>query len=165
MNLFLTVGSQMPFDRLIRTVDAWAAQQPESIKVFGQIGPLTPANYRPANFEWVDLLAPDAFGERFANASHVIAHAGMGTIISALVASKPIALLPRRGALRETRNDHQVDTIRRFAGRLGIWSAEDERAFPDVLDGMLASGVLPNEAASKVADPKLTDVIRDQIMA
>ena len=41
MNLFLTVGTQLPFDRLTRAVDAWLDDHPEyADHVFGQIGPV-----------------------------------------------------------------------------------------------------------------------------
>jgi len=35
--IFVTVGAQMAFDRLIRAVDAWAGVHP-AVSVFGQIG-------------------------------------------------------------------------------------------------------------------------------
>ncbi|MEM7212154.1 MAG: hypothetical protein AAF479_09695 [Pseudomonadota bacterium] len=84
MNLFLTVGTQLPFDRLTRAVDLWAdGQQGRTHRIFGQIGPQSPGNHRPTRFEWTEFLDPDAFAKRFDAATHIIAHAGMGTIISA----------------------------------------------------------------------------------
>ena len=45
----------------------------------------------------------------------IVAHAGMGTILTALEIGKPLLVMPRRAALGEHRNDHQLATARRFA--------------------------------------------------
>ncbi len=58
--IFLTVGTQLPFDRLVAAVDAWAARQPGQ-EVFGQISDPGPAGYRPKHFAWVADLDPAAF--------------------------------------------------------------------------------------------------------
>ena len=50
--IFVTVGTQLPFDRLVRAVDAWAAEHPQ-VDVFGQIGP---ASFRPKHFAHADTL-------------------------------------------------------------------------------------------------------------
>ena len=58
----------------------------------------------------------------------------MGTIISCLELATPMILLPRRGSLRETRNDHQLATAEHFADKAGIWVADTEREVADLLD-------------------------------
>ena len=102
--IFVTVGAQMAFDRLVRTVDEWAATRGRK-DVFAQIGP---TEWRPRHIEWVAFLPPEDFRKRVADATMVVAHAGMGSIITALELGKPILVMPRRGHLQETRNDHQV---------------------------------------------------------
>jgi UDP-N-acetylglucosamine transferase subunit ALG13 len=120
----------MPFDRLVAAVDAWAASRPGT-RVFAQIGP---TSLEPAHVEWVRFLEPDEFRARLAAADAVVGHAGMGTILSALEYGKPILVMPRRGSLRETRNDHQVATAARFGALGRVAVAEDERALPGCLD-------------------------------
>lgn len=166
MNLFLTVGTQLPFDRLTRAMDQWCAGIPSgSVRVFGQIGPILGSNHTPKHFEWTEFLAPDEFGKRFEAATHIVAHAGMGTIISAMVAGKPIAILPRRKALGEQRNDHQVATVRNFVSRPQIFCAEQAHDLPLALDRMLetAERTVP-PAAAMLAEASLTDAIRAEIM-
>ena len=120
MNLLLTVGTQLPFDRLTRALDDWFAMtRYGDLHVFGQIGPVGGTGYRPLHFEWTDFLSPEEFGARFDEATHIVAHAGMGTIISAMVAAKPITILPRLAVLGEQRNDHQSATIRNFSNKPG----------------------------------------------
>ena len=120
--IFVTVGAQMPFDRLVRTVDQWAARCGNH-DVFAQIGP-TP--WRPQHIRWTSFLAPEAFRQHVAAADVVVAHAGMGSIITALELGKPILVMPRRGNLKETRNDHQVATAKHFLAQGRIQVAFDE---------------------------------------
>lgn len=146
--IFLTVGTHEPFSRLIRAVDDWSAMTGRT-DIFGQIAALRDDNPPPQNFEWVERLAPVDFGARFDAARLIVSHAGMGTIISALSAGKPVVVLPRRGHLNETRNDHQWATAQHLAERRGIhvaWSEDDiggaiEAAEADIeaLDGPLMS--------------------------
>ena len=111
--IFATVGSQEPFDRLIRAVDEWAVLHGRS-DVFAQIGDST---YCPEHIKFTKFLEPSEYNRVIHEASVVVAHAGMGAIISALEIGKPVVVMPRRGALRETRNDHQVATAERFGVR------------------------------------------------
>lgn len=107
--IFVTVGAQLPFDRLIRTVDEWAASAPK--EVFAQIGK---SNYQPQNIAYKPFLLPQDYKEYFEKAELIVAHAGMGTIISALELNKPLLAMPRLKKYGEHRNDHQVATAKRF---------------------------------------------------
>jgi UDP-N-acetylglucosamine transferase subunit ALG13 len=120
--IFVTVGAQMPFDRLTCAVDRWAASRGTS-DVFAQIGV---TDWRPAHMDWTSFLDPPDYRRRLYEAQVVITHAGMGTILTALEFGKPIVVLPRRGDLRETRNDHQVGTARALSEGGLITAAADE---------------------------------------
>ncbi|MEQ8850304.1 MAG: glycosyltransferase [Phycisphaerales bacterium] len=120
----------MPFDRLIATVDEWAGRRGRG-DVFAQTGP-TPLI--PRHIEWARSLEPDAFRDKIDAARVVVGHAGMGTIISALQAGKPVIVLPRLGSLRETRNDHQVATARYWGEHASVRAAMDESALIRELD-------------------------------
>ncbi|MBY8978140.1 glycosyltransferase family 28 protein [Rhodobacteraceae bacterium NNCM2] len=153
--IFLTVGTQLPFDRLVRAVDAWAAQG--EVPVFGQIS--DEAEYRPTNFEWTARLSPSDFEARFTAASAVVSHAGTGTIISALTRGKPILIMPRRASLGEHRNEHQLATVERFGQRSGIWVAGDHAELAPALSRMLSA---PPAAAALTpfAEPELVGALR-----
>jgi len=133
--IFVTVGSQMPFDRLILGADSWRQAHP-SARVIAQIGD---SRLRPAAMETYCTLPPQRFTALLAEADIVVAHAGMGTIITAAEFRKPLVLLPRRGALRETRNDHQVATANWLRIKPGIFVADDETELPDAIDAALSS--------------------------
>ena len=108
--IFVTVGTQLPFDRLISAIDAWAGRTSRR-DVVAQIGP---SHLRPRFIEYRPFFSPAEFSHHFAAAELVIAHAGMGSIISAMSQGKPILVMPRSESLNEHRNDHQLSTARRF---------------------------------------------------
>lgn len=113
--IFLTVGTQFPFDRLVRAVDRAIAAGGVDEEVFAQIAD---SAYRPDNFEAVPYLEKDEFDKRMREASCVISHAGMGAITTALDDRKPLLVMPRLKRYREVVNDHQVAIAQKFE-RLG----------------------------------------------
>ena len=152
--IFVTVGAQMPFDRLVRGVDEWAGKTGRQ-DVLAQIGP-TP--FEPACIEWERFMPPPRFREVVRDASVLIAHAGTGSILTALELGKPILIMPRRGHLGETRNDHQLATARRFLGSHGIAVAFDENELRQKLDTV--DQLHANHRISHYASSDLIDGIR-----
>lgn len=120
--IFVTVGHQMPFDRLVRVVDEWAGRSGRT-DLFGQIGR---TEYRPRHFDVTAHLSPQDFQARIRESSGIVAHAGTGTIIAAMQMGKPLLVLPRLSVLGETRNDHQIPTAKHFANAGHILAAFDE---------------------------------------
>jgi UDP-N-acetylglucosamine transferase subunit ALG13 len=160
--IFVTVGSQLPFCRLIRAVDAWCAATGRT-DVVGQVGALGPDHYRPRHFKWDQFIAPGKFDELTTQADLIIAHAGMGSIIGALRNAKPIVIMPRRASLGEHRNEHQLATASRFAGRQNVYVADDEVALPAALERVVGSSVSA-AAISPFADPRLITALRRYIL-
>jgi UDP-N-acetylglucosamine transferase subunit ALG13 len=94
--IFATVGTQLPFDRLVRGLDQWASRNPQE-EIFAQIGQ---ANYIPENCEWARTISANTFRARLEECRIVVAHAGMGTIISAAEIGKPVIQLATTERLR-----------------------------------------------------------------
>ncbi len=134
--IFVTVGSQEPFDRLIRTVDEWARVRARS-DVFAQIGN---SSFHPQHIRFTQFIEPSDFNRVIHEAHIVVAHAGVGSILSALELGKQIVVMPRRANLRETRNDHQVATAERFALQGRVIMATDERDLFSKLDYAITLG-------------------------
>lgn len=128
--IFVTVGTQLAFDRLVEAVDTWAGCHAEQC-VFAQIGP---GAYAPQSIEYARFISPDECRTRMAEADAVVAHAGMGTILSALELGKPVLVMPRRAALGEHRNDHQLATVRRLSALGRVSVAADEHELPGAID-------------------------------
>ena len=155
--IFVTVGSDIPFDRLIRAVDRWARDNNRR-DIFAQIGR---GGWEPEFVPFTHMLNPLEFRERLAEARVIVAHAGMGTILSALQACKPILVMPRRGALGETRNDHQMDTARKLLAMGRINVAFDEGKLSGCLDRL--GDLVPKQRISPFANPTLTQRLHDFI--
>lgn len=119
--ILVSVGTQFSFDRLVEAVDKWAIES-GCADVVAQVGDST---YQPKALECVRSLDPDRFAALHAQARLIVAHAGMGSILGALQAKKPIIIMPREHARGEHRNDHQLATARRFESTPGVYVAWD----------------------------------------
>lgn len=126
--IFVTIGTQAPFDRFIKIVDEVAAQIDEEI-----VAQVYQCGFEPKNIKTVDFLAPDEFNELFAKARLIVAHAGMGTILSAMQQKKPIIIFPRIAALGEHRNEHQMATAQKFKEMGSVYVAMNEDELKELL--------------------------------
>jgi UDP-N-acetylglucosamine transferase subunit ALG13 len=152
--IFVTVGHQTPYDRLVRLVDRWAADRSRQ-DLFAQIGH---GQYRPRQFPYEAYLEPAEFDRYMRECTAVVGHAGTGSIIQALLIGKPMLVLPRLAKLNETRNDHQVGTAQHFAAAGQILMARDDSDFVRQLDDVEA--FRPKSLIGKSASPELISEIR-----
>ncbi|MEM7422225.1 MAG: glycosyltransferase [Pseudomonadota bacterium] len=164
--IFLTVGTQMPFDRLVRALDRWAARQlPETPQIVAQLGDIGAAGYRPDHMDWTSFMDPDVFRQNLERADLIVAHAGMGTIINALTYCKPIMIMPRSAAYGEHRNDHQIATVRQFRSRPNVVVADTEDDFDSAIAEVAGLRPEPLSAIASQAEPRLVNAIRERILA
>ncbi len=154
--IFITVGTQAPFDRLIEYLDKWP--HIAKYECFAQIAD---AKYLPKNIPFEKFLTEEKFLEIFNRAAVIISHAGMGTIISCLYHQKKILTLPRLAEYREHRNDHQMDTTKAFSERGYIYPIFSERNLGDKLDHL--SDLKCLKTIGKHADNPLINFINDQV--
>lgn len=152
--IFVTVGTQLPFDRLVKAVDVWAARSNAS--VFAQVGPSTT---RFENIETAPFLTPDETTKRIRTASLIVAHAGMGTIFTCLAARRPLIVLPRSAELGEHRNEHQRATARKLGDRGIVTVAWDVDELASQMNSFGDVEVAP--AIGDHAEVTLLDAVRD----
>lgn len=126
--IFVTVGTQLPFDRLVKAIDELAPTLGR--RVFAQT---SEGRYTPRNIEWKPFIRPLEVDGFFQEADIIVAHAGIGTILTARKLGKPVIIMPRVAALGEHRNDHQQATAGQLEGRPGIHVARDEAALARLL--------------------------------
>ncbi len=129
--IFLTVGTQFPFDRLVKAIDDLCERGLIHESIVAQIGDST---YQPRHFEAVASLDKSAFDRNFQQASAIIGHAGMGTITMALENSKPLLAMPRRKKYGEVVNDHQVMLAIKFEALGHLLLARDETELADKVE-------------------------------
>jgi UDP-N-acetylglucosamine transferase subunit ALG13 len=84
--------------------------------------------------KWVRSLDPAEFRTRCAEATLLVSHAGMGTVITASEMERPLIVMPRRADLMEVTSDHQLATAAWLRGKSWIRVADDERALAAALD-------------------------------
>jgi len=144
--IFVTVGNADPFDRLLRAMDRWIDDYAITEPVLAQIGN---GHYQPKNIEYVRFQTPSEYRASFEKSRFVVAHAGMGSIITAIELQKSIVVMPKRASLGEQRNEHQLATIQYFKKYPKIRVAESELELPLVLNE-----VLQNAVTSDVLDAK-----------
>jgi UDP-N-acetylglucosamine transferase subunit ALG13 len=154
--IFVTVGEQLPFDRLIRTVDYWAGHSGQY--VYAQTGR---SKWKPSHIKFKEFLSPNEFKRRLQEADIIISHAGMGTIISAVEMNKPLIVMPRKASLKEARSDHQFSSAKRFLSKNFLAVANDESELKSILNNL--DDVLKNKREKKIAgpSPKLIKTIRN----
>ena len=145
--IYVTVGTQLPFSRLIKAVNDVAAEK--GLDVFAQIGP-DKSHYHA--IKTADFVDPEDATRLIQEADLVIAHAGMGTIISASQLGKPLIIMPRQFQYGEHRNDHQLATANRFRDFPNITVVEDKRGLAEAITSSFEYSESENfEAVSEYA--------------
>ncbi|MBC5773721.1 glycosyl transferase family 28 [Pontibacter sp. KCTC 32443] len=157
--IFITVGTQEPFDRLIAAIDRIASRF-EQIDIIAQVAK---SEYRARNIKTFPFCSPPEFDALFLKADLIISHAGMGTIISAMEYEKPILVLPRSAKLGEHRNEHQLATAKAFDKLNFIQVAYNESELETKLHEILNGDLKHSHKLNKYASPELIESIRNYI--
>lgn len=142
--IYVTVGTQLSFDRLVLSVDDWASRNDQS--VFAQVGP---SDEYFTHISSSKFVSPEEADRRISEAELIVAHAGMGTIIAATQYGKPLIIMPRQFKLSEHRNDHQVSTAKRFNGFSNIEVVNSREELNNALDNFFSGSL--NLAAEKTS--------------
>lgn len=153
--IFATVGTQLPFPRLMQAMSDLAPRLGEPILAqTGRCDQNWPGLQHQPSF------TPQEYKSHFQEARVVVAHAGIGSILSAKRWNKPLIIMPRRYHLREHRNDHQLATARQVANVQGVylaWEAED-------LEGLLMrTDLVPADDGQSEGTQRLIQFIRAQL--
>lgn len=138
--IFVTVGTQLPFPRLIEAMDAYAED------LFEPVVAQTAEDTQCDNLIVEPFMSVERYSKVIGQARLVVAHAGIGTVLAARDAGVPLILVPRRTELGEHRNDHQCATVRELMGRRGITAVWDTSDLGDLLSKDLTGplgGVAP----------------------
>lgn len=148
--IFITVGTQLPFDRLLKHFAEWRDQRGYSGKVVAQVG--EDSRFVHPDMQLFKTLSSDEYYHWFCQAQGIVSHAGMGSILSCLDHGKRGVFMPRQYALGEHRNDHQRDTAQAFAGQYpSLAFCEDKQALFNALDTLVHApvGAEPLERTSQ----------------
>lgn len=159
--IFVTIGTQEPFDRLVKTMDALVpGLQGETV-----VAQVSKSDYKAQHMETHDFLSPNDFNKYFSQAKLIVSHAGMGTIISALVQQKPILVVPRLAKYGEHRNDHQLATAEAFEALGYVNVVYDENELEEKLKTILNQEKAPEHQIGKHASKELISSIQEFIVS
>ena len=121
--VLVTVGTIMPFDRMVRGVEALLKDGKIEGPVAAQVGETT------EKFEGIEAFVSGPFEElnkRMEQADIVICHGGSGSILGALKAGAHVVAMARKHEFNEHYDDHQKDITSAFEEMDLISVAKDE---------------------------------------
>lgn len=150
--IFVTTGTQEPFDRFLKIIDDIVPYLQEEVIVQAFRD-----NYRPENFSLREFVSPGEFISIMTQSRLVVSHAGMGTILSALRMDKPIVVFPRIAALGEHRNEHQIESAKRMHDMGYVYLASDESSLKSY---MLNQNIRPlKKIENKASDALISSLV------
>ena len=154
--IFVAVGTQFSFDRLIQYMDEWIVSDNnnDNEQVIAQVSDGT---YQAKNIETHPFMDGEQYNKHIKEASVFVSHAGMGNIISAREQQTPIIVMNRQFKLGEHRNDHQADGLK-WMGKLdGVYTASTQEELFAHLKHIDQLKVADPE--NKVGSPELTNYL------
>lgn len=135
--ILVTVGTnEARFDRLLEAL----AGLPDGKELFVQHGP---SPIRPAGATCTEYLAFEELAERVREADAVVTHAGVGSILTALLNGARPIVVPRLQRYGEAVDDHQLDFGRRAADACLVTLVEDVAELPAAVARLQASPPQP----------------------
>ncbi|RDE06301.1 glycosyltransferase [Sphingomonas aracearum] len=144
--IFASVGSMLPFDRLVEAVDDWAGAHRQE-RVFVQIGE---GSFVPRHAAWTRMMSHPEYLAALGGCDLFVAHVGVGSMVQALEIGKQALLLPRLAERGEHTTDHQLHTAARFGDTAGIEivhsAGELQQRMTALLHAPLAAGTLASVA-------------------
>lgn len=155
VSTFVSVGNAtQPFDRLLDAVCHVAPELPYPIVV--QHGHTAFACPGCESHAFLGMHAFEAF---MISADVLILHAGAGSVINAIQAGRVPVVVPRRAALGEHVNDHQLEFARQLAIDERILLVEDVEDLGSAVTR--AKTLIASPASAARATPPLVDAIKE----
>jgi UDP-N-acetylglucosamine transferase subunit ALG13 len=127
---FVTVGTVMPFDRLVKGVEALKAQSLLPERVIAQVGD---GGYRPEGWEVHERMPFNEVQAILAKADIVFCHGGTGSLVTGCQAGCRVIAIPRDPVRGEHYDNHQEEIVTAFAERGLIQTVTEADQLPAAL--------------------------------
>ena len=157
--IFVAVGTQFSFNRLIQYMDDWVISD-ENKNQETVIAQISDGSFLPSNIDYERFMNGEQYNQNIRDASVFVSHAGMGNIISAREQKTPIIVINRQLALGEHRNDHQADGLKWMTKLDGVYTASTQEELYQHLDHI---NELKPSNNSQVGNQQLSNYIADFI--
>lgn len=130
--IFLVLGTQkFQLNRLLREVDELIENGLITQEVVAQIGN---SDYKPLNYKYYQFLDKEVFDDYINKASIIVTHSGIGTIITALQAGKPVIVFPRLKKYGEHIDNHQLDIAKAFEKKKYVLCCHEHDSLINIFD-------------------------------
>lgn len=130
--IFVVLGTQkFQLNRLLKLIDYYVKAGILKEEVVAQIGN---SDYEPENYTYCRFMDKSEFDSYVKKASVVITHSGVGSIISALLAKKPVIVFPRLEKYKEHVDNHQLDIANAFARKQYVLCCYEEDDLIELLE-------------------------------
>ena len=111
--ILVTLGTQdKEFTRLLKEIDRLISEKKITDHVIVQAGY---TKYKSDNMEIFDYVSKEDMDRLVEEASFIITHAGVGSILSGLKNNKKVIAVPRLSKYKEHTNDHQLELVNEFS--------------------------------------------------
>ena len=129
--ILVTLGTQdKSFIRLVKEIDRLVENKVIKEKVVVQLGC---TKFKSKNLETFDLIEFDKLEKLTKDASLIITHGGVGSILTGLKYDKKVIALPRLSKYKEHTNDHQIQIVNEFYNTGYILKCDEPKELESVL--------------------------------
>lgn len=130
--IFIVLGTQkFQLNRLLKLMDDYIESGIIKEEVIAQIGNST---YEPKHYKYEKFMDKALFDENIKKADLMVTHSGVGTIISALNAKKPVIVFPRLKKYKEHVDDHQLDIANAFKVKNYVFCCYEDDCLSDMIN-------------------------------
>jgi UDP-N-acetylglucosamine transferase subunit ALG13 len=156
--IFVTTGTQFPFDRLLSFIEEWSNNN-TNIRIVAQTGN---TDFKSKNMELHPYLEPQRYAHYLKKAQILVGHLGTGTMIDAQKNGIPAILMPRKFELNEHRSEHQISTAKQFKDKKGIYIVDNKLALFSLLDQM--NTLVPPEMTISGTKEQLVNFLKMKVL-
>ena len=147
--IFVTVGTQdKEFRRLLEEVERLIKCGKINEPVVAQIGNTKfSTDLESSKMQLIEFTTPREVDALIENASFIITHGGVATIIEGLNRGKKIIAVPRLKKYKEHVNDHQLQIIENFGESgfiIGLQGVEELENALEIVDGFVPEKYVSN---------------------
>jgi len=151
--IFVTIGTYIGFDRLVKKMDEIASNLNEEVVM--QIGN---TKYEPKNSKWFKFLDNEKIDELYNKADIIIAHDGAGTLLSAISLNKPTVIVPRLKKYGECEYENKFDLAEALKNKGRIVVIYDVEQLKDAIQKVKSLVYMPSER-----DKRLISFLKEYI--
>ena len=130
--IFVVLGTQkFQLNRLLMQLDEEIEKGLIRDEVYAQIGN---SDYEPKHFGYEKFMDKADFEAKIKNADLIIAHSGVGTIMTAINSGRPVIVYPQLAKYREHVDNHQLDIANAFAKNRYVLCYKENELLSDTIE-------------------------------